>query len=115
MDALPVTPRWKCTPIHTDGYTTTHPVNLIWRDASEVVHHIFGNPIFANHMEYDPYEINNNGEREYGEWMSCEQASEIQVSVFRSSCVNMIYMVSRVNYLLAQLSCPSYSHLTRHW
>ncbi|KAG2352868.1 hypothetical protein BDR07DRAFT_1454796 [Suillus spraguei] len=78
MDALPVTPRWKCTPIHTDGYTTTHPVNLIWRDASEVVHHIFGNPIFANHMEYDPYEINNNGEREYGEWMSCEQASEIQ-------------------------------------
>ncbi|KAG1889919.1 hypothetical protein F4604DRAFT_1876637 [Suillus subluteus] len=29
-------------------------------------------------MEYDPYEINNNGEHEYGEWMSCEQASEIQ-------------------------------------
>lgn len=82
MDALPVAPRWKCTPIHTDGYTTTHPVNLIWRDALEVVHHIFGNPIFANHMEYDPYEIKDNGEREYGEWMSCEQASEIQVSTF---------------------------------
>ncbi|KAG1876683.1 hypothetical protein DFJ58DRAFT_909883 [Suillus subalutaceus] len=78
MDALPVAPRWKCTPIHTDGYTTTHPVDLIWRDALEVVHHIFGNPIFANHMEYDPYEIKDNGEREYGEWMSCEQASEIQ-------------------------------------
>ncbi|KAG2040820.1 hypothetical protein BDR03DRAFT_1007982 [Suillus americanus] len=60
MDALPVTPRWKCTPIHIDGYTTTHPVNLIWQDALEVVHHIFGNPIFANHMEYNPYEINDN-------------------------------------------------------
>ncbi|KAG2040848.1 hypothetical protein BDR03DRAFT_932486 [Suillus americanus] len=70
MDALPVIPRWKCTPIHTDGYTTTHPMNLIWRDALEVVHHIFSNPIFANHMEYNPYEINNN--------VSCEQASEIQ-------------------------------------
>ncbi|KAG2035208.1 hypothetical protein BDR03DRAFT_934965 [Suillus americanus] len=78
MDALLVTPRWKCTPIHTDGYTTTHPMNLIWRDALEVVHHIFGNPIFANHMEYNPYKINDNGEHEYGEWMSCEQASEIQ-------------------------------------
>ncbi|KAG1792589.1 uncharacterized protein HD556DRAFT_1239031 [Suillus plorans] len=36
MDALPVTPRWKCTPIHTDGYMTTYTVNLIWRDALEV-------------------------------------------------------------------------------
>lgn len=91
MEALPVTPRWKCTPIHTDGYTTTHPVNLIWRDALEVVHDIFGNPIFANHMEYDPYEINDNGEHEYGEWMSCEHAFEIQASTFKvSSPINMV-------------------------
>ncbi|KAG1802059.1 uncharacterized protein HD556DRAFT_1493884 [Suillus plorans] len=78
MDTLPKVPQWRCTPMHTDGYATTHPVNLIWRDALEVVHHIFGNPIFANHMEYDPYEINDDGEREYGEWMSCEHAFEIQ-------------------------------------
>lgn len=85
MDALPKVPQWRCTPMHTDGYATTHPVNLIWRDALEVVHHIFGNPIFANHMEYDPYEINDDGEREYGEWMSCEHAFEIQVSDFNTS------------------------------
>ncbi|KAG1862924.1 hypothetical protein C8R48DRAFT_603235 [Suillus tomentosus] len=78
MDTLPKVPQWRCTPMHTDGYATTHPVNLIWRDALEVVHHIFGNPIFANHMEYDPYEINNNGEHEYREWMSCEHAFKIQ-------------------------------------
>ncbi|KAG1870834.1 hypothetical protein F4604DRAFT_1681705 [Suillus subluteus] len=59
MDALPKVPQWQCTPMHTDGYVTTHPVNLIWRDALEVVHHIFGNQIFANHMEYNPYEIND--------------------------------------------------------
>ncbi|KAG1804646.1 uncharacterized protein BJ212DRAFT_1449691 [Suillus subaureus] len=29
MEALPVTPKWKCTPIETDGYMTTHPMNLI--------------------------------------------------------------------------------------
>ncbi|KAG1740221.1 uncharacterized protein EDB91DRAFT_1237383 [Suillus paluster] len=80
MDTLLVTPRWRCMPIHTNGYTTTHPINLIWRDALEVVHNIFGNPIFANHMEYDPYEINDSGERKYGEWMSCEHVSEIQVN-----------------------------------
>jgi hypothetical protein len=90
MDALLVAPRWKCMPIHTDGYTTTHPVNLIWRDALEVVHHIFSNPIFANHMEYNPYEINDNGECEYGEWMSCEQASEIQVSAFHPYYTNTV-------------------------
>ncbi|KAG1779278.1 hypothetical protein EV702DRAFT_1178461 [Suillus placidus] len=78
MDALPKVPQWQCMPMHTDGYATTHPVNLIWRDALEVVHHIFGNPIFANHMEYDPYEINDGGEHEYGEWMSSEHAFEIQ-------------------------------------
>ncbi|KAG1804402.1 uncharacterized protein BJ212DRAFT_1449761 [Suillus subaureus] len=78
MEALPVTPKWKCTPIETDGYTTTHPMNLIWRDALEGTHHIFSNPIFTHHMKYDPYEIQDNGERKYGEWMSCEHAFEIQ-------------------------------------
>ncbi|KAG1831968.1 hypothetical protein DFJ58DRAFT_719532 [Suillus subalutaceus] len=58
----------------------TRFLKLLW-----VVHHIFGNPIFANHMEYDPYEIKDNGEREYGEWMSCEQASEIQTPVTRQT------------------------------
>jgi hypothetical protein len=82
MEALPVTPKWKCTPIETDGYTTTHPVNLIWRDALEVTHHIFGNLIFASHMEYDPYKIRDNSECEYGEWMSCEHAFEIQAGSF---------------------------------
>ncbi|KAG2124547.1 hypothetical protein BD769DRAFT_1628761 [Suillus cothurnatus] len=57
MDALPKGPRWRCTTIETDGYVTAHPVHLIWRDALEVTKHIFGNPIFANDMEFDPYEI----------------------------------------------------------
>ncbi|KAG2115294.1 uncharacterized protein F5147DRAFT_743744 [Suillus discolor] len=78
MDALPKGPKWRCTTIHTEGYITTHPVHLIWRDALEVTWHIFGNPVFANDMEFDPYKIQVNGEREYSEWMSCSQAHGIQ-------------------------------------
>ncbi|KAG1897602.1 uncharacterized protein F5891DRAFT_1129890 [Suillus fuscotomentosus] len=57
MDALPKGPKWRCTTIHTKGYITTHPVHLIWHDALEVMWHIFGNPVFANDMEFDPYKI----------------------------------------------------------
>ena len=46
----------------------------------EVVKEIFGNPVFAQHMEYDPYEIYEGDEQEYGEWMSCDEAHRIQVS-----------------------------------
>ncbi|KAG2363985.1 hypothetical protein BDR07DRAFT_1566901 [Suillus spraguei] len=69
MDALPKEPKWCCTTIQTEGYITTHPVHLIWRDALEVTWHLFGNPAFANDMEYDPYEIYDNGEQEYSKWM----------------------------------------------
>lgn len=79
MDALPKGPPWRCTTIKTEGYVTTHPVHLIWRDALEVTKHIFGNPVFANDMEFDPYEVIVNGEREYGEWMSSLCAHDIQV------------------------------------
>ncbi|KAG1782276.1 hypothetical protein EV702DRAFT_960317 [Suillus placidus] len=58
-DALPKGPKWRCTTIQTEGYITTHPVHLIWRDALEVTRHIFGNLVFANDMEFDPYEIHD--------------------------------------------------------
>ena len=55
------------------------PIHLFWRDALEVTRDIFGNPVFAQHMEFDPYEIYEGGEREYGEWMSADEAHRIQV------------------------------------
>ncbi|KAG2118340.1 hypothetical protein BD769DRAFT_1362448 [Suillus cothurnatus] len=78
MDALPKGPKWRCTMIQTEGYITTHPVHLIWHDALEVTQHIFGNPAFANDMEFNPYEIYDNGEQEYSEWMSSSCAHDIQ-------------------------------------
>ncbi|KAG2097740.1 uncharacterized protein F5147DRAFT_583394, partial [Suillus discolor] len=55
IDALPKGPKWCCMMIQTEGYITTHPIHLIWCDALEVMHHIFGNPAFTNNMEFDPY------------------------------------------------------------
>jgi len=68
--------------IQTEGYITTHPVHLIWHDALEMTQHIFGNPAFANDMEFDLYEIYDNGEQEYSEWMSSSCAHDIQVCLF---------------------------------
>ena len=81
MDAIPKGPSWCCTKIHIEGYPTRDPIKLYWRDALEVVQELFGNPIFAQHMEYDPYIILDGPEWEYGEWMSGEEAHRIQVSL----------------------------------
>ena len=45
----------------------------------EVVEDILSNPIFANHMTFDPYKVFRNNQREYGEFFSGERAHEIQV------------------------------------
>jgi len=66
--------------INTQGYVTKEPVYLFWHDALEVMWEIFGDPVFAQHMEYDPYQIFEGTEREYGEWMSGDEAYRIQVS-----------------------------------
>ncbi|KAG2335850.1 hypothetical protein BDR05DRAFT_1006394 [Suillus weaverae] len=87
MDALPKGPPWRCTTIETEGYVTAHPVHLIWCDALEVTKHIFGNPVFANDMEFDPYEVIVNGEREYGEWMSSLCAHDIQDELPRGATI----------------------------
>ena len=81
MDTIPRGPNWRCTVIHIEGYPTRDPIQLYWHDALEVVRELFGNPIFSQHMEYDPYIILDGQEREYSEWMSSDEAHRIQVSL----------------------------------
>ncbi|KAI6104851.1 hypothetical protein EDD16DRAFT_1736785 [Pisolithus croceorrhizus] len=78
LDAIPKGPTWHCTKIDTTGYVTKDPVYFFWRNALEVTREIFGNPVFARHMEYDPYEVYEGTEREYGEWMSGDEVHRIQ-------------------------------------
>ncbi|KAG2029027.1 hypothetical protein BDR03DRAFT_936897 [Suillus americanus] len=77
--SLPTGPKWCSTTLEITGYPTVQPINLIWRDGLEVVQDLFANPIFANHMTYDPHVVVNGGERKYSEYFTAQQAFEIQI------------------------------------
>lgn len=83
--SLPTGPKWRSTTLEMTGYPTIQPINLIWRDGLEVVQDLFANPIFANHMTYDPHVVVDGGEREYSEYFTAQQAYEIQVSLMYHS------------------------------
>ncbi|KAH7921465.1 hypothetical protein BV22DRAFT_1107182 [Leucogyrophana mollusca] len=78
LDILPKGPQWRSTTFQIDGYPTKHPITLIWRDALEVVRDLFGNPVFAQGMSYDPHIVFDGLEREFGEWMTGDRAWAIQ-------------------------------------
>jgi hypothetical protein len=82
MDSLPCFTEWKVSKIEFSGYKTVYPVELIWRDALEVVKQLFSDPIFANHMTYAPHIVKVGNQREYGDYMSADMAWKIQVSSF---------------------------------
>ncbi|KAG2086941.1 hypothetical protein BD769DRAFT_1632499 [Suillus cothurnatus] len=77
-DALPCFAPWKVSNIEFTGYKTTYPVQLIWRDALEVVKQLFGDPVFANHITFQPHVVNTGGQREYGDYFSADIAWKIQ-------------------------------------
>ena len=62
---------------------TTQPVCLLWRDARAVVEDLLGNPVFANHMTFDPHIVMRGAEREYSEFFTADQAHQIQVCVLQ--------------------------------
>ncbi|KAG2132209.1 hypothetical protein BD769DRAFT_1666227 [Suillus cothurnatus] len=77
-DALPCFAPWKVSNIEFTGYKTTYPVQLIWRDALEVVKQLFGDPVFANHITFQPHVVNTGSQREYGDYFSADIAWKIQ-------------------------------------
>jgi hypothetical protein len=54
-------------------------VQLIWRDAKEVVKDLLSNPMFTNHMTFNPHVVVRGMEREYSEFFTGNQAYYIQV------------------------------------
>ena len=79
MDALPSGPKWQSTVLIVEGYPTTEPIHLIWRDAEEVVASLFWDPIFGANMIFDPIQITTTLGQEYSEWFSAHEAHRIQV------------------------------------
>lgn len=80
LASLPAGPEWKSTKIEMKGLETTQDARLIWRDGLEVIRDLFSNPIFADHMTYDPHKVVRGAEQEYSEFFTGTRAFEIQVS-----------------------------------
>lgn len=82
IESLPSGPIWHSKTITVEGYTTKKPIVFIYRDAGEVVDHIFGNPVFANVMEMDPRKVFTDtaqDERVYTQFMTGDYAWSCQV------------------------------------
>ncbi|KAG2046197.1 hypothetical protein BDR06DRAFT_985667 [Suillus hirtellus] len=78
MASLPTAPKWHSTTLEITGYPTIQPIQLIWRNGLDVVEDLFANPIFTNHMIYDPHVVVDGDECKYSEYFTAKQAFEIQ-------------------------------------
>ncbi|KAH8979276.1 hypothetical protein EDB86DRAFT_2814758 [Lactarius hatsudake] len=82
IESLPNPPRWYCDRMVIEGYETEHPIYFYWRDALSVIEYIFGNPVFASYMQYDPQRLWTDAsrtERIYSEYMTGDFAWQSQV------------------------------------
>ncbi|KAG1829890.1 hypothetical protein DFJ58DRAFT_719664 [Suillus subalutaceus] len=62
---------FKLSWFEVQGYTTTAPIHLIWHDGLEVAKSLFGNPIFAQNMSFDPLHVRE-------EWFTANRAFSTQ-------------------------------------
>ena len=65
-----------------EGYNLKRPLYFYWHDALEVIEYIFGNPVFAQYMQYDPQRLwtdMSKTEHIYSEYMMGDFAWQSQV------------------------------------
>ncbi|KAG1861251.1 hypothetical protein F4604DRAFT_1882465 [Suillus subluteus] len=95
LDLLPGRgPKWQCTEFRLKGYESEQPIYLIWRDALEVAKQLFANPVYANHMCYDPHKVYNRTEREIGEFWTTDEAWTLQDQLPPGATIVPIIMAS---------------------
>ncbi|KAG2363876.1 hypothetical protein BDR07DRAFT_1450527 [Suillus spraguei] len=94
IDALPSGLQWQSTTLEFINYTTQRPIELIWHDSLEVVKDIFANPIFSNHMMYDPHIVTTGSEREYSEFFTANRAFTIQNNLAEGATIILIILAS---------------------
>ena len=82
IEMLPKVPDWKSKKIILPGYITQELMYLFFRDALDCVEYLFGNPLFAEHMDFLPTRLYRDAERTiriYSEWMTGKTAWNMQV------------------------------------
>ena len=88
IEMLPAVPEWKFKTISLTKHPTKEPTLLFYRDALECVEYLFGNPVFADHIDFCPVRLYRDSERTirmYSEWMTGNTAWEMQVCIRISS------------------------------
>ena len=79
---LPSVPEWKFKKVALTGYTTKEPINLFYHNTLECVEYLFGNPMFADRVDFCPVQLYRNAERSiriYNKWITGNAAWEMQV------------------------------------
>ena len=62
------------------GYDTKDPLVLYHRDPIECIESLLKNPLFSNHITYQPRkDFNQSGSRIYSDWVTSDGAWEQQV------------------------------------
>jgi hypothetical protein len=80
---MPSGPQWSSQNITVEGYRTTEPIILYYRDSAECVEYLLNNPLFENNMNFIPVKhYTANGKRVVREPISAQQAWETQVGLF---------------------------------
>ncbi|KAG1884610.1 hypothetical protein F4604DRAFT_1878654 [Suillus subluteus] len=87
-------PKWQCTKLKLKGYESEQPIHLIWRDGLEVTKQLFANPVYANHMCYDPHYIYQGQEHQFGEFWTSDDAWEIQNQLPEGATIVLIIAAS---------------------
>jgi len=93
IEMLPKVPEWKSKKIVLPGYATREPMCLFFRDALECVEYLFGNPLFAEHIDFLPTRLYRDAEqtiRIYSEWLTGDIAWDMQVHFLISTTPRML-------------------------
>ncbi|KAG2031309.1 hypothetical protein BDR03DRAFT_1016256 [Suillus americanus] len=87
-------PKWQCMKLKLKGYKSEQPIHLIWRDRLEVTKQLFANPVYVNHMCYDPHYIYQGQEHQFGEFWTSDDAWEIQNQLPEGATIVLIIAAS---------------------
>lgn len=82
IELLPSPPRWQQEEVKVDGGDTSEPITLYYRDGLECFRFLFGNPLFADQIDYAPrrvYSDDSRREHLYNELMTADRAWHLQV------------------------------------
>ena len=101
--------------ISVDGYPSSKPLTLFYRDPLECIHALLQNPVFEGKWDFTPRKVYDGPDRRnriYNEWMTSDGAWAAQVGRLRCSHGARLILASLLS-LQVQHYSELHSPLTR--